>query len=163
MKILAADKLSDVGLEWLRGQDDVDVDSRPGLSPAELAEVIGDYDGLIVRSGTKVTADVLQKAHKLRGIARAGVGVDNIDIPAATARGILVMNTPDGNTIATAELTIALMMALSRNVFPAYQSLTEGRWDRKKYIGAQLAGKTLGIIGLAASARPWPPARGPWK
>ncbi len=153
MKILAADKLSDVGLDWLARQDDVEVDSRPGLSPAELADAIGGYDGLIVRSGAEVTADVLARADKLRGIARAGVGVDNIDVPAATARGVLVMNTPDGNTIATAELTITLMMALSRKIAPASASLAAGRWDRKPFQGTQVAGKTLGVVGRGRIGR----------
>ena len=96
----------------------------------------------------KITADVLQGNTRLRAIARAGVGVDNIDTQAATRQGIVVMNTPGGNTISTAEHTIALMLGMSRNVGPAYQSLIEGRWDRKKFMGTQLAGKTLGIIGL---------------
>ncbi len=153
MKILAADKLSDAGLNWLAEQADVQVDSKPGMSPAELADVIGEYDGLIVRSGAQVTADVLTRADKLRGIARAGVGVDNIDVPAATARGVLVMNTPDGNTIATAELTMTLMMALSRKIAPANASLLAGEWDRKRLQGTQVAGKTIGVIGMGRIGR----------
>jgi len=153
MKILAADKLSDVGLDWLASQDDVEVDSRPGLSAAKLGEIIGEYDGLIVRSGAKVTAAVLARANKLRGIARAGVGVDNIDVSVATARGVLVMNTPDGNTVATAELTMTLMMALTRKVAPASASLKGGTWDRKAFQGTQLAGKVLGVVGMGRVGR----------
>ena len=153
MKILVADKLSRVGLDWLDSQDDVEVTSRPGVSPDELADIVGDFDGLIVRSGAKVTAEVLARADKLRAISRAGVGVDNIDVPAATARGVLVMNTPGGNTLATAELTLTLMMALSRKVAPASASLKAGRWERKAFQGTQLAGKTLGVVGMGRIGR----------
>ena len=148
MKVLVADKLSAAGIEWLASQPDVEVEVQPGLSPEELAKIAGDCDGMIVRSGAKVTADVLAAAPKLRGIARAGVGVDNIDVVEATSRGVLVMNTPDANTISTAELAITLMMALSRKISPANASLKAGQWDRKPFQGTQLAGKTLGVIGL---------------
>ncbi|MGB2864684.1 MAG: phosphoglycerate dehydrogenase, partial [Sedimentisphaerales bacterium] len=114
----------------------------------ELANIIGEHDGLIIRSATKVTAKVLANPGKLKGIARAGVGVDNIDIPAATRKGILVMNTPGGNTLSAAEHTMALILAMSRNVVPACNSLKGGAWDRKKYMGNQLNNKVLGIIGL---------------
>ena len=153
MKVLVADKLSTAGVEWLTSQAGVEVDVRPGLLPKELAEAISDCDGLIVRSGAKVTAEVLAAAPKLRGIARAGVGVDNIDVPEATARGVLVMNTPDANTISTAELALTLMMALSRKVSPANASLKAGEWNRKAFQGTQLAGKTLGVIGLGRIGR----------
>ncbi|GAH83980.1 unnamed protein product, partial [marine sediment metagenome] len=112
------------------------------------AGIIGEYDGLIIRSGTKVTARVLANPGKLKAIARAGVGVDNIDIPEATRKGILVMNTPGGNTLSAAEHTLALMLSMSRNVVPACDSLKGGAWDRKKYMGNQLNGKVLGLIGL---------------
>ena len=148
MKVLIADKLSRAGIDWLRKQSDVEVEERPGLSPAELAEVVGQYDGLIIRSGVKVTAEVLAKPGDLKCIARAGVGVDNVDVPTATAKGIVVMNTPGGNTISTCELTWALILALSRKIVPANQSLVAGAWERKKFQGTQLAGKTLGIVGL---------------
>ena len=105
-------------------------------------------DALLVRSQTKVTADVIEKASRLKVIARAGVGVDNIDIPAATKKGIIVVNAPDGNTISTAEHTFAMLISLSRNIPQAYHSMIEGRWDRKKYVGVELNGKTLSIIGL---------------
>ncbi len=155
MKILVADKLSQVGVDWLQAQDDVEVglpDNRP-VPAEELAKTIGEYDGLIVRSGVKVTADVLAEPGRLRGIARAGVGVDNIDVPVATSKGVIVMNTPGGNTLSTAELTLALMMALSRKIAPANASLRAGKWDRKAYQGTQLAGKTLAIIGMGRIGR----------
>ncbi|MHC4561552.1 MAG: phosphoglycerate dehydrogenase [Planctomycetota bacterium] len=148
MKILVADKLAQAGLDWLAAQDDVELDVQAGLPPEELAKVAGGAEGMIVRSGAKVTAGVLAGAGNLRAIARAGVGVDNIDLPEATARGVLVMNTPDANTISTAELALTLMMALSRKVAAASASLESGEWNRKAFQGTQLAGKTLGVIGL---------------
>ena len=148
MRILIADKLSKVGIDWLKQQDDVEIDVRPGLSPEELAKVVGGYDGMIIRSGVTVTAEVLANPGSLRCVARAGVGVDNVDVPTATAKGIIVMNTPGGNTISTCELTWALMLALSRKIVPANISLRGGAWDRKSFEGTQLAGKTLGIVGM---------------
>ncbi|RKY24897.1 MAG: phosphoglycerate dehydrogenase [Planctomycetota bacterium] len=148
IKILITDKLAQEGLDLLNSTDGVEAVVKTGISEDELAEIIGQYDGLIIRSGTKVTAKVLANHGKLKAIARAGVGVDNIDIPEATRKGILVMNTPGGNTLSAAEHTLALMLAMSRNVIPACNSLKSGLWDRKKYMGNQLNGKTLGIIGL---------------
>jgi len=148
MKVLIADKLSNVGIDWLKEQADVEVDVQAGLPPDQLARIVGDYDGMIIRSGVKVTAEVLAEPGRLKCIARAGVGVDNVDVPVATARGIIVMNTPGGNTTSTAELTWALMLALSRKIAPANASLRGGAWDRKKFQGTQLAGKTLGVVGL---------------
>lgn len=148
IRVLIADKLSQVGIDYLEQQDDVEVDIKVGLKPAELAEIVGRYDGMIVRSGAKVTAEVLENSGRLKVIARAGVGVDNIDVPVATRKGVIVMNTPGGNTVSTAELALTLMMALSRKISPANASLRAGRWDRKAYQGTQLAGKTLGIIGM---------------
>lgn len=153
MKILIADKLSKVGIDWLKQQNDVELDVQPGLSPADLAKIIGNYDGVIIRSGVKITAEVLAEPGRLRGIARAGVGVDNVDVPAATRKGVLVMNTPDGNTLSTAELTLALMLALSRKIAAANASLRRGEWDRKSFEGTQLAGKTLGVIGMGRIGR----------
>ncbi len=153
MKILIADKLSKVGVDWLEKQDDVEVTVKPGLSPEELAGIIGEYDGMIIRSGVKVREKALKNTGKLRGIARAGVGVDNVDVTLATKKGIIVMNTPDGNTLSTAELTWALMLALSRKISPANASLRSGEWNRKAYQGTQLAGKTLGVIGLGRIGR----------
>ncbi len=148
MKILIADKLSEKGIEWLRAQPGVEVEVKPGLSPEELAATIGEYDGMIIRSGAQVTADVLANSGNLRCIARAGVGVDNIDVPVATAKGVIVMNTPGGNTLSTAELTVALMLSLSRKIAQANASLRSGEWNRKAYQGTQVAGKVLGVVGL---------------
>lgn len=152
-KILIADPLAEEGLARLRQNPDVAFDVRVGLSPEELAAIVGDYDGLIIRSGVKVTKDVLARPGRLRGIARAGVGVDNVDLDAATAAGVLVMNTPDANTISTAEHTMALLLALTRRVPSAHAHVTGGGWKRGDYVGGQLAGKTLGIIGLGRVGR----------
>jgi D-3-phosphoglycerate dehydrogenase len=148
MKVLIADKLSKVGLDWLKQQKDVEIEIKTGLAPADLAKIIGQYDGLIIRSGAKVTADVLAEPGRLKCIARAGVGVDNVDVPVATGKGVIVMNTPGGNTLSTAELAFTLMLALSRKIAPANGSLKAGQWDRKSFEGTQLAGKTLGIVGM---------------
>jgi len=148
IKVLITDKLAQEGIDLLNSTDGVQAVVKTGISEDELAEIIGEYDGLIIRSGTKVTAKVLEKPGKLKGIARAGVGVDNIDIAEATRKGIMVMNTPGGNTLSAAEHTMALMLAMSRNVVPACNSLKAGAWDRKKYMGNQLNGKILGLIGL---------------
>jgi D-3-phosphoglycerate dehydrogenase len=148
IKILITDKLAQEGIDLLNSKDDVEAVVKTGISEDELADIIGDYDGLIIRSGTKVTEKVLEKPGKLKAIARAGVGVDNIDIPAATKKGVIVMNTPGGNTQSAAEHAVALMMSLSRNIAPACSSLKGGAWDRKKFKGSQLSGKVLGLIGL---------------
>jgi len=148
VKILITDKLAQEGVDLLNSTDGVEAVVKTGISEDELAEIIGQHDGLIVRSGTKVTARVLANPGRLKAIARAGVGVDNIDVPEATRKGILVMNTPGGNTLSAAEHTMALMLAMSRNVVPACNSLKSGAWDRKKYMGNQLNGKVLGLIGL---------------
>ncbi len=148
IKILITDKLAQEGIDLLKTIDGVEPVVKTGISEDELASIIGDHDGLIIRSGTQVTAKVLANPGKLKGIARAGVGVDNIDVPEATKKGILVMNTPGGNTLSAAEHTLALMLGLSRNIAPACQSLKEGKWDRKLYSGNQLNNKVLGVIGL---------------
>jgi len=147
-RVIVLDDLSPEGLSLLESAGTIEVEVRTGLKGAALREALLEADGAICRSGVKITADVLEGNRRLKAIARAGVGVDNIDTVAATKQGIVVMNTPGGNTVSTAEHTIALMLALARNIAPAFQSLKEGRWDRKHYTGAQLAGKTLGIIGL---------------
>ena len=147
-KILTADKLAEEGLAYIRSQPDADLDEKPGLNEQELAAIIGNYDGLILRSGVHVTADVLSKTGQLKAIARAGVGVDNIDLEAATAAGVLVMNSAQASTITTAEHAFGLLMALARNIGQAYKHMTEGGWDRHMFQGRQLAGKTLGIIGF---------------
>jgi D-3-phosphoglycerate dehydrogenase len=148
VKILITDKLAQEGIDLLNSMDDVEAVVKTGISEDELASIIADYDGLIIRSGTKVTEKVLENPGKLKGVARAGVGVDNIDIPAATRKGVIVMNTPGGNTLSAAEHTLALMLGMSRNLVPACNSLKAGAWDRKKYMGNQLNGKVLGVIGL---------------
>jgi D-3-phosphoglycerate dehydrogenase len=148
IKVLITDKLAQEGIDLLNSMDGVEAVVKTGISEDELAKIIGEHDGLIVRSGTKVTAKVLANPGKLKGVARAGVGIDNIDVPAATRKGVLVMNTPGGNTLSAAEHTMALMLSMSRNVVPACNSLKGGAWDRKKYMGNQLKGKVLGVIGL---------------
>ncbi|MDD5010679.1 MAG: phosphoglycerate dehydrogenase [Phycisphaerae bacterium] len=148
IKILIADKLAKEGIDLLKSMKDVEPVVKTGISPEELIATIGEYDGLIVRSATQVTAKALEKPGKLRGIARAGAGVDNIDVAAATKKGILVMNTPGGNTLSAAEQTMTLMMAISRHVVPACNSLKGGVWDKKSYMGNQLNNKVLGVIGL---------------
>lgn len=153
LKILVADKLADEGLRKLQAASGVAHDIRPGLPPAELAAAVRDYDGMIIRSGVKVTAEVLANPGRLRAIARAGVGVDNVDLAAATHAGVLVMNTPDANTLSTAEHTMAMILALSRHVPAACADLKAGNWNRAKFEGAQLAGKTLGIVGLGRIGR----------
>src|SRR5258707_5673063 len=152
MKILVSDDVSDSGLQPLRDAGFL-LEKKTGLTPGVLRAAIIDCDALIVRSETKVTAELMDAAKQLRVIGRAGVGVDNIDVAAATGRGIVVMNAPDGNTITTAEHTIALLVALARSVAQANQSLKEGNWKRKEFIGVELQGKTLGIIGLGRIGR----------
>ena len=151
-KILISDEVSDSGLAPLRDAGFA-VEKRTRLSPAELRDALADCAGLVVRSETKVTADVMDHAPHLRVVGRAGVGVDNIDVPAATERGIVVMNAPDGNTITTAEHTIALLIAMARRVPQANSSLKSGKWDRKSFIGVELQGKTLGVVGMGRIGR----------
>ena len=151
-RILVADEVNDEGLEPLRAAG-FEVEKKTGLSSDTLAIELANRDGLIVRSETKVTAEVLNGASGLRVIGRAGVGVDNIDVAAATANGVIVMNAPDGNTITTAEHTIALLVALARNVPQANSSVKAAQWERKRFVGAELRGKTLGIVGLGRIGR----------
>ncbi|WP_425398772.1 phosphoglycerate dehydrogenase [Aeoliella sp.] len=146
--VIVLDKLAQEGLDMLEAAPGIDYEVITGLKGDELREALTRFDGAICRSGVKITAESLEGNRRLKAIVRAGVGTDNIDKPAATKAGIVVMNTPAGNTLSTAEHSIALMLALSRNVAPAYQSLIEGRWDRGKFMGTQVAGKTLGVIGL---------------
>lgn len=147
-RVLVSDTLSTQGLDLLKSYPEIEVVYSPGLKPDELKEVLKEIDGIVIRSGTKLTADVLEGQTRLKVVARAGVGVDNVDLPTATRQGIIVSNTPDGNTISTAEHTIAMMMALCRSIGPASQSMRSGVWDRKSFGGSQLAGKTVGVIGL---------------
>ncbi|MHC4742623.1 MAG: phosphoglycerate dehydrogenase [Planctomycetota bacterium] len=148
IRVLITDKLAQEGIDLLNSIEGVEAVVKTGISEEELAGIIGEHDGLIIRSGTRVTPKVLENPGKLKGIARAGVGVDNIDIPEATRKGIIVMNTPGGNTLSAAEHTMALMLSMSRNIVPACNSLKAGAWDRKKYMGNQLNNKVLGVIGL---------------
>lgn len=147
-KLLITDKLAQEGIDLINAAEGFEAVVKTGIGEEELAAIIGEHDGLIIRSGTKVTAKVLADAGKLKAVARAGVGIDNVDVKAATRQGILVMNTPGGNTLSAAEHTMAMMLAMSRNVVPACNSLKGGAWDRKKYTGNQLNGKVLGVIGL---------------
>jgi len=146
MKVLVADPIAEEGVEILRPVAEVDV--RTGLKPEELAAIIGDYEGLLVRSQTQVTAGVIAAGTKLQVIGRAGTGIDNIDVDEATRRGIVVVNAPTGNTVSAAEHTLALMLALARHIPQASTALKGGAWQRSKYMGTELRGKTLGIIGL---------------
>jgi len=145
-KVLVSDPIDKTGIDIL--SQVAQVDERPGMSAEELKACIGDYDGLMIRSGTQVTADVIAAASKLKIIGRAGVGVDNVDVPAATQRGVLVVNSPEGNTIAAAEHALAMMLTLSRHVPQAHAGMRAGKWDRKKYVGNELYKKTLGVVGL---------------
>jgi D-3-phosphoglycerate dehydrogenase len=145
-KVLISDKLSPAAVEIFRSRG-IDVDLKPGLSPAELRVIIGGYDGLAIRSATKVTRELLDAATNLKVVGRAGIGVDNVDIKSATARGVVVMNTPHGNTITTAEHAIAMMFALARQIPEASASTKAGKWEKNRFMGVELSAKTLGLIG----------------
>jgi D-3-phosphoglycerate dehydrogenase len=147
MKVLISDNLSPLGVDVLR-KAGLHVDVNTGLTPEELKTIIGDYDGLIIRSATKVTPDLLEMAHRLKVVGRAGIGLDNVDIPAASQKGIVVMNAPDGNATTAAEHAISMMMALSRNIPQACSSMKEGKWEKKKFMGREVTGKTFGVIGV---------------
>lgn len=149
-RVLVSDDLSPNGLKLLEDHPDIELDYQPEVHKdvEALKAALRQADGVVIRSGTKLTAEVLEGQTRLKVVARAGVGVDNVDLPAATRQGIIVSNTPDGNTLSTAEQTIAMMMGLCRNIGPACQSMREGRWDRKNFTGTQLAGKTIGVVGL---------------
>ncbi len=145
-KVLISDKLNPQAADIFRNAG-VEVDVKVGMTPEELKACIGEYDGLAIRSATKVTAEIMDAAKKLKVIGRAGIGVDNVEIPAASARGIIVMNTPFGNSITTAEHAVSLMMALARHIPQANVSTHAGKWEKNKYMGVEIAGKTLGLIG----------------
>ena len=147
-KVLISDKLSEDAVRIFQ-DNRIEVDFQPGLGkdPEKLAEIIGDYDGLAVRSATKATADLIARADNLKVIGRAGIGVDNIDLPAASARGIVVMNTPFGNSITTAEHAIAMMFAVARQIPEANASTHDGKWEKSKFMGTEITGKTLGVVG----------------
>lgn len=149
MKILITDGLAEQGLELLRSAEGIEVEERKGISPEELLEIIKDYGGLVVRSATKVTKEVIEAAEgSLRIIGRAGVGIDNIDLEAATRNGVAVMNTPESNSITTAEHAITLLLSLARRVPQAHASIKAGKWERGKYKGVEVYGKTIGLVGL---------------
>jgi len=147
MKVLVSDNISPKGVELMK-KAGIHVDVRTGMSPEELKACIAEYHGLVIRSATKVTSEIIEAAASLKVIGRAGSGLDNVDKEAATKRGIVVMNTPGGNTITTAEHAIALMFALARNIPQATLSMKEGKWEKKKFMGVELFNKTLGILGL---------------
>ena len=148
MRILVSDAIAEPGLDLLRKEAGLQVDYRPDLSADDLQACIGESDGLIVRSRTKVTAEVLAKASRLRVIGRAGIGVDNIDVATATKAGVVVMNTPEGNTNTAAEHTMAMLLALARNIAPADAAMKRGEWERERFTGVEVVGKVLGVIGL---------------
>lgn len=147
MKVLVSDNLAPVGAQILR-EAGLEVDIKTGMSPEELKKEIAQYDGLVIRSATKVTAEIIEAAEKLKVVGRAGIGLDNVDVPAASKRGIVVMNAPDGNATTAAEHALAMMMALTRNIPQATARLKAGGWDKKKFQGREVTGKTLGIIGI---------------
>lgn len=147
MKVLVSDNLHEAGIDLLKREEGLEVEVKTSLSPKELQEIIGQYHGLIIRSATKVDRDLLQAANNLKVIGRAGVGLDNVDIPAASERGIVVMNTPGGNTVSAAEHAIAMMMALTRNIPRGTATLKAGAWEKKKLQGREVFNKTLGVIG----------------
>jgi D-3-phosphoglycerate dehydrogenase len=152
-KILVTDPLAPQGLEVFKSTPGFEVDVRVGAKPAEVKKIIADYHGWVLRSGTKVTAEILAAADNLKVIGRAGIGVENIDVDAASKKGIVVMNTPGGNNVTTAEHTISLMLSLARHIPQAVASLKAGKWAREKFVGIELCNKTLGIIGLGNVGR----------
>ena len=151
-RVFIADKLESQGVELLQSSG-IEVDNRTGLTGADLQSALQNAEGVIVRSATRITPELLENPGKLKAIVRAGVGVDNIDVAAATRKGIVVMNTPGGNTVSTAEHTITLLMSLARNIPAADSSVHQGKWERSKFVGTQLAGKTLGVVGLGRVGR----------
>jgi D-3-phosphoglycerate dehydrogenase len=147
MKVLISDNLAPIGEKILR-ESGIDVDINTGLPPEELKAIIPEYDGLVIRSATKVREDIVEAATKLKVVGRAGIGLDNVDIPAASQKGIVVMNAPDGNATTAAEHAISMMMSLARNIPQATASMKEGKWEKKSFMGREVTGKTLGIVGI---------------
>jgi D-3-phosphoglycerate dehydrogenase len=145
-KVLIADTLSPAAVAIFKDRG-VDVDVKPGLSKEELLKIVDQYDGIAIRSATKITAEVIKAAKKLKVVGRAGIGVDNVDIPAATSAGVIVMNTPFGNSITTAEHAISLMLALARELPAANASTQAGKWEKNRFMGVEITGKVLGLIG----------------
>ena len=148
MKVLIADRISPIGVDLFKSEDGFEVVEAYGSSPEQILELVRDVDAITVRSDTKISADVIAAAPQLKVVGRAGVGVDNIDIEAATDRGVIVMNTPTGNTLATAELTFTHMLCGTRPIVQACAGMRAGRWDRKKFTGSELNEKTLGVLGM---------------
>lgn len=148
LKVLISDKMSLKAQEVFSRYKDIACDFKPGLKPEELMKIIGDYDGLAIRSATKVTKEIIEKASKLKVVGRAGIGVDNVDIPEASKKGIVVMNTPFGNTVTTAEHAISMMLSLAREIPQATLSTRSGKWEKGRFMGVELTGKTLGIVGI---------------
>ena len=146
-KVLVKEKIGDSGVEAARASTSTSISASTGTTP-QLAERIGEYDGILIRSATKMTAELIEQADRLRVIGRAGVGVDNVDVPAATKRGIVVANAPESNVVTAAEHTMALLLALARNIPRAHVSLTAGKWERSKFSGVELYEKTLGVLGF---------------
>jgi len=153
MKVLISDPLSEVGVKVFQETPDIEVNIKNDLTPEKLKEIIGDYHALVIRSATKASAEIIEAAHNLKVIGRAGTGLDNVDIPAASKKGIVVMNTPEGNTITAAEHTMAMLLSLSRNIPQASASLKEGKWEKKKFQGREILNKTLGIVGIGRIGR----------
>ncbi len=152
-KVLVSDELAPQGLEILERARGMQVDYRPGLAPGDLLQAIADAEGLVIRSATKVTSDVIAAAPQLQVVGRAGIGVDNVDVAAATARGIVVMNTPGGNNITTAEHAVALLVSLARHIPQATASMKQGQWEKNRFMGMELYNRTLGVIGLGRIGR----------
>ncbi len=148
MKVLVSDKLGEAGINMFEAEDGIDVDVNTGLAPEDLKKIIGQYDALVIRSATKVTEELLEAAPNLKVVGRAGIGLDNVDIPAATVRGVVVMNTPGGNVVTTAEHAISMMLSLTRNIPRGTATLKDGKWDKKLLQGREIFNKTLGVIGF---------------
>ncbi len=148
MKVLICDNLEKAGVELFKGKSKVKADVYTSMTPSELKKKISKYDGLIVRSASKITANILESAHRLKVIGRAGIGLDNIDIKAASKKGVVVMNTLGANAITAAEHSISLLLALSRHIPQANASLKTGKWEKKKFMGVEIYNQTLGVIGL---------------
>ena len=147
-RVLVREQIADAGVELLRERFDVDVDAN-----GDLAATIGDYDAIVIRSATKLTADVIERAERLKVIGRAGVGVDNVDVEAATRRGIVVANAPESTVTSAAEHTVGLLVALARNIPQAHAALKQGRWERSAWGGVELEGKSLGVLGFGRIGR----------
>ncbi len=148
MKVLVCDNLSPKGIQILKNEKGLTVDIKTGMKPDELIAAVPGYNALIIRSSTRATAEVMEAGKDLKVIGRAGVGLDNVDVEAATKRGIVVMNAPGGNTITTAEHAVAMLMAVSRNIPQAAVSMKHNKWEKKKFMGVEVFGKRLGVIGL---------------